>query len=325
MKNGWKGGYGRSGATTLAALAAALCLAVSAVPARADESPKYAERGVSAYRAGKYDLARMFFAKALQDAVLRGREEWVAKATFNLVDLEMESDDLGEAGRLLEGMSPRDPGARAIWLWKRSQLEFMRRRQREALVLIDSALVLVGSAGEAAAAESVALPMRTDRLRYRIRSDAPSAWGREYEALRGRIGRRKSAPLDAMASMARGNYGRADSLWNEAIGYYRDQGRLAKMAACLNQSAIGLFALGRREEASEANARAVAIYGELGLEIPALKSQALRLLLVEDEAELAKLRRDMDLLGQRFTGFDLKGILDEYSHSLRIGVTRPGD
>lgn len=307
------------------ALAAALWLAVATVPARADESPKYAERGVSAYQAGKYDLARMFFAKALQDAVLRGRDEWVAKATFNLVDLELEAHDEAEAGRLLEGMNARQPGVRALWLWKRSQLAFMRRQNREALVLIDSAMDLVARAGEVGAGESAALPMQTDRLRYRIQSEAPSSWAAEYEKLRGRIDRRKSAPLDAMASMARGNYSRADSLWREAMGYYRDQGRLAKVAACLNQSAIGLYAMGKREEASEANSRAVAIYGELGLEIPGLKSQALRMLLVEDAGELAKLRRDMDLLGQRFTGFDLKGILDEYSHSLRIGVTRPGN
>jgi hypothetical protein len=120
-----------------------------------------------------------------------------------------------------------------------------------------------------------------------------------------------------MAAMARQEFAKADTLWREAMGYYRDQGRLAKVAACLNQSAICRFSLGRREEALETNARAVAIFAELGLEIPGLKTQALRLLLMEDGPELAKLRQDMDLVGQRFSGFDLQGILDEYSHNLR--------
>jgi tetratricopeptide (TPR) repeat protein len=129
-------------------------------------------------------------------------------------------------------------------------------------------------------------------------------------------------PLDAMAAMARKDFTKADTLWREAMGYYRDQGRLAKVAGCLNQSALCLFSLGRRQEALEVNARAVAVYGDLGLEIPGLKAQALRLLLVEDGPELAKLRQDMDLVGQRFSGFDLQGILNEYSHTLR--VDRPG-
>jgi hypothetical protein len=55
----------------------------------------------------------------------------------------------------------------------------------------------------------------------------------------------------------------------------------------------------------------------LGLEVPGLKAQALKLLLVEDQRELAKLRQDMDLVGQRFTGFDLQGLLDEYSQNMR--------
>jgi hypothetical protein len=120
-----------------------------------------------------------------------------------------------------------------------------------------------------------------------------------------------------MAAMARKEYGLADTLWREAMGYYRDHGRLAKVAGCLNQSAICQFSLGRRGEAVESNARAVAIFGELGLEMPGLKAQALKLLLVDDERELAKLRQDMDLVGQRFSGFDLQGILDEYSQNLR--------
>jgi hypothetical protein len=57
----------------IAALAWGFTLAMAAGrPACADESPKYAERGIAAYHAGKYDLARLFFAKALQDAVLKG-------------------------------------------------------------------------------------------------------------------------------------------------------------------------------------------------------------------------------------------------------------
>jgi tetratricopeptide (TPR) repeat protein len=119
--------------------------------------------------------------------------------------------------------------------------------------------------------------------------------------------------------MARNDFARADTLWRQAVDAYRDEGRLAKAAAGLNQSALCLFSLGRREEALEANARAVAIYGELGLELPGLKAQALRLLLVDDERQLAKLRQDMDLVGQRYSGFDLQGILDEYSHRMRVG------
>ena len=88
--------------------------------------------------------------------------------------------------------------------------------------------------------------MGLDRLRYLILSREPSAWASQYEALRKRLGRVRSAPLDAMAAMARKEFAKADTLWREAMGYYRDQGRLAKVAACLNQSAICLFSLGRR-------------------------------------------------------------------------------
>ncbi|HKP97512.1 MAG TPA: hypothetical protein VJ385_17335 [Fibrobacteria bacterium] len=279
--------------------------------ARADDSPKYAERGLSAYHAGKYDLARMFFSKALQDAVLKGRDDWIAKATFNLVDLELESNNEMEAGRLLDGVNVRDRGLRSLWLWKRSQLAFQQRRFPLALEWVDSALGL--AKGDAPKETS----MRLDRMRYLIHSREPSVWASQYETFRKSLPRERAVPLDAMAAMARKEYALADTLWQEAMGYYRDQGRLAKVAGCLNRSALCLFSLGRRAEALESNSRAVAIFGELGLEVPGLKAQALRLLLVQDERELAKLRQDMDLVGQRFSGFDLQGILDEYSQNLR--------
>lgn len=299
-------------------LGLALCLGF-AFPAkvRADDSPKYGERGMSAYYAGKYDLARMFFSKALQDAILKGKDEWIAKATLNLVDVELESNQEGDAARLLENINPRDKALRSLWIWKRSQLLFQQRRYSAAVEAVDSALML--AEGDEARETSMGL----DRLRYLIQSREPSVWSSQYESFRKRLGRIRSTPLDAMAAMARKEYQKADTLWREAMGYYRDQGRLAKVAGCLNQSAICLFSLGRRQEALEHNTRAVAIFGELGLEMPGLKAQALRLLLIEDDRELAKLRQDMDLVGQRFSGFDLKGILDEYSQSLRDGRDGP--
>lgn len=281
--------------------------------ARADDSPKYAERGISAYSAGKYDLARMFFAKALQDAVLKGKEEWIAKATLNLADVEMETGEEEEADRLLEGLVVRDKALRSLWYWKRSQAAFARRRGEQAVILVDSALRLsAGNPGRD-------LPMRGDRLRYLIQTREPSAWAADLESWRKLAGKHRAPSIEALAAMSRKEFALADSLWRQAGDAYCEQGRLAKAAACLNQSALCLFSLGRRDEALEANARAVAIYGELGLELPGLKAQALRLLLVEDAGQLAKLRQDMDLVGQRFSGFDLQGILDEYSHSLRDG------
>ncbi|MEO7424693.1 MAG: hypothetical protein ABI036_05860 [Fibrobacteria bacterium] len=284
--------------------------------ARADDSPKYAERGLSAYYAGKYDLARMFFSKALQDAVLKGKDEWIAKATFNLVDLEMEAGNEMEASRLLEGVAVRDRGVRSLWLWKRSQLAFLQRQYPSSMALVDSALDL--AKGDAARQTSMGL----DRMRYLIQSREIAAWASQYQSFRKTVGRERCAPLDAMAAMARKDFAAADTLWREAMGYYRNQGRLAKMAGCLNQSAICLFSRGLRVEAVETNARAVAVFTELGLEIPGLKAQALRLLLLDDNRELAKLRQDMDLVGQRFSGFDLQGILDEYSQNMR--GSRPG-
>jgi tetratricopeptide (TPR) repeat protein len=198
-----------------------------------------------------------------------------------------------------------------LWLWKRSQLAFQQRRYPASLELVDSALGL--AKGDAARETSMGL----DHMRYLIRSKDPAEWSSRYESFRKGLPRQRAVPLDAMAAMSRKDYALADTLWHEAMGYYRDQGRLAKVAGCLNQSALCLFALGRRGEAAESNSRAVAIYGELGLEVPGLKAQALRLLLVQDEGELAKLRQDMDLVGQRFSGFDLQGILDEYSQSMR--------
>jgi tetratricopeptide (TPR) repeat protein len=302
-----------AGRRALGSALAGLALFALASAARADDSPKYAERGIAAYSAGKYDLARMFFAKALQDAVLKGKEEWIAKATLNLADLELESGEEEEADRLLEGLAVRDKGLRSLWYWKRSQSAFGRRHGDQAVALIDSALRL--AKGDPARE----IPMRADRLRYLIQSREPSAWTAELESWRKLSGKRKTPSIEALAAMSRKDFARADSLWRQAGDGYREQGRLAKAAACMNQSALCLFSLGRREEALEANGRAVAIYGELGLELPGLKAQALRLLLVEDESQLAKLRQDMDLVGQRFSGFDLQGILDEYSHSLRDG------
>ncbi len=307
--------------STLAALIVGLCLLLPGGYARADDSPKYAERGLAAYYAGKYDLARLFFAKALQDAILKGKEEWVAKATLNLVDVEMESLEEREAARLLEGLTTRDKGLRSLIVWKRSQLAYQLRNFPQALSLVDSALLL--AKGDPAKE----MAMRLDRLRYLIQSKEPPAWAADFEAFHkytGRLDRGRVSGMDAMAAMARREFGKADTLWRSAMVYYRDQGRLAKVAACLNQSALCLFSSGHKEEAQESNARAVAIYAELGLEMPGLRAQALRLLLVEDPRELAKLRQDMDLLGQRFSGFDLQGILDEYSHSMHFGRIGPG-
>jgi tetratricopeptide (TPR) repeat protein len=296
-------------------------LLCSAVPLRADDSPKYAERGIQAYSAGKYDLARLFFSRALQDAVLKGKEEWVAKATLNLVDVELESMDEREAQRLLDGLTSRDRGLGSLAVWKRSQLAFLQRRYPAAVALADSALLL------GAPDRATETSMRLDRLRYLIQSRDPAEWKSEYETFRARLGRddkARAASLDAAAAMARGDYAKADSLWEQAMINYRDKGRLAKVAACLNQVAVCRFSLGRKQAALDANTRAVAVYGELGLVMPGLRAQALRLLLVDDERELAKLREDMDLVGQRLSGFDLQGILDEYSHSLRASHLGPG-
>jgi hypothetical protein len=169
--------------------------------------------------------------------------------------------------------------------------------------------------------------MQLDRLRYLIQSREPDVWGQEYVDFCKHLGRLdpgRTAGLQAMAAMARKEFGQAEPFWQQAIVYYRDHGRLAKVAACLNQQAICLFASGHREDAQQANSRSVAIYSELGLDIPGLKAQALRLLLIEDPRELAKLRQDMDLLGQRFNGFDLQVVLNEYSHSMHYGRIGPG-
>jgi tetratricopeptide (TPR) repeat protein len=283
-------------------------------PIFADDSPKFAERGVAAYAAGKYDLARLFFSRALQDAVLKGKEDWIAKATFNLVDLELECMDEAEAARLLDGLTVTDHGMAALAAWKRSQLAFLKRQYPQAVSLADSALRL------GPPEKALETAVRLDRLRYLIQSRDPSEWKTEYEDFRGSLGRddrARAASLDGAASMARGDFARADSLWQKALVHYRDHGRLAKVASCLNQIAICRYSLGRGQEALDANTRAVAVYGELGLSLPGLRAQALRLLLVDDGAELAKLRQDMDLVGQRLSGFDLQGILNEYSHALR--------
>jgi tetratricopeptide (TPR) repeat protein len=283
-------------------------------PAFADDSPKYAERGIAAYSAGKYDLARLFFSRALQDAVLKGNEAWIARATLNLVDLELESMDEHEAQRLLDGFTAADRGLASLAVWKRSQLAFLQRRYPAAVTLADSALRL-GPPDRAAETS-----MRLDRLRYLIQGRDPSVWKTDFADVRGRLGRDdkgRAAGLDGAAAMARGDFAAAEAFWQAAMAHYRKSGRLAKVAACLNQIAVCRFSQGRRQEALDANTRAVAVYGELGLALPGLRAQALRLLLVEDDRELAKLREDMDLVGQRLSGFDLQGILDEYSHTLR--------
>jgi hypothetical protein len=303
--------------TVRSALALVFALASASL---ADDSPKHAERGVQAYREGKFDLARLFFTKALQDAVLKGREEWVAKATLNLADLELEAMEEEEAGRLLESVKTRKPELLSLVLWKRSQLAFLRRRHGEALSLVDSALRL--SAGD----REMEASLRQDRLRYLIQGREPYAWEEEYGRYMDGLGsaaRGRALALEAAAEMARKRFGRADTLWREAMARYRDQGRLAKVAACFNQSAICLFSRGLRTEALDMNARAVAVYAELGLAVPGLRAQALRLILADDEGELAKLRREMDLVGQRLEGFDLQGILDEYSHSMRGAPALP--
>lgn len=304
--------------------AACLALLLSAAPPRAEDSPRHAERGVQAYRSGKFDLARVFFTHALQDAVLKGNEEWIVKATLNLADLELEAMEEREAERLLEGVGTRDPALRCLTLWKRSQLAFLRRRHDQAVSLADSALELDGRAGRDGAR---ALALRADRLRYLIASRPPAEWEKEYRGLLPRLpglDAGRAASLEASAAMARQDYPRADSLWKAATAHYREQGRLAKVGACLNQQAMALFSRGLREDALDANARAVAVFTELGLAMPGLRAHALRLLLVEDGVELAKLRQDMDLVGRRFDGFDLPGILEEYSQSLPAASRRPG-
>ena len=305
----------------LAILIAALC---AAQPARADDSPRHAERGVQAYRSGKFDLARVFFTHALQDAVLKGKEEWIVKATLNLADLELEAMEEQEAERLLEGVGTRDPALRCLTLWKRSQLAFLRRRHSEAVSLADSALALDARAGRDKAR---ALALRADRLRYLIASRPPAEWEKEYRELSPRLpglDAGRAASLEASEAMARQDYPRADSLWKAATSHYREQGRLAKVGACLNQQAMALFSRGLREEALDANARAVAVFAELGLPMPGLRAQALRLLLVEDGVELARLRQDMDLVVRRIDGFDLQGILEEYSQNLPAASRGPG-
>lgn len=290
-------------------------------PVRADDSHKHAERGVQAYQAGKYDLARMFFTRALQDAVLKGKDEWAAKATLNLVDIELESMDEAEAGRLLDNLNSRDPHMRCLTLWKRSQLAYLKRDHVRAIAQADSALRLAKD-------NALVTAVRLDRLRYLIASREPAEWAKEYDAVRSRLGsaeRGRAASLEASVAMARKDFAKADTLWRRAIEYYRAQGRHAKVAACMNQSAVTLFSLGHREDALDRNARAVASYAELGLAMPGLRAQALRLLLVNDDRELARLRREMDLLGLRHGGFDLQGILDEYAQALRGSpATRPG-
>lgn len=282
----------------------------------ADDSPIYAVRGMSAYKAGKYELAKMFFTKALQDAVLKGNEDWVVKATLNLVDLNLEMMDDSEASRLLEGLTTHNRNYLSLILWKKSQVAYDLRQFSAAISLIDSALKIAKVNG----GNEVGIEL--DRLRYLIQIGSESVWRPLYlsfNSRKGKLDKGRVAGLDALVAMSQKEWGKADTLWQLATNYYRDKGRLAKVASGLNQSAVCKFSLGHREDALETNQRAVSILGELGLEIPGLKAQALRLLLIENPSELAKIRKDMDLLGQRLGGFDLQGILDEYSRSLQYG------
>ncbi len=160
--------------------------------AAADDSPKHAERGVQAYRAGKHVLARMFFDKALQDATLKGREDWAVLATLNLVDLDLEAMEEQEAERRLGGLTARDPGLRTLVLWKRSQVSFQRRRYDRAIAQVDSALRL---AGKDRARETA---LRLDRLRYLVHSRGPEDWAAELAALRLRLPGGEAARLAAV-------------------------------------------------------------------------------------------------------------------------------
>ncbi len=281
-----------------------------------DTSPKLSGRGLQAYHAGKYDLAKLFFNQALQDAVLKGHEEWVVKSALNLVDLELDAQNTAEAAKILKTLQPSENKAlQGFILWKKSQCSFLDHQFAMALMEIEKAMPLLPNHSP----ELMALQF--DQYKYLLSAKKFIAHKEEYQKFKASLSKKdqwRALPLEAKILMSENNFGDAAKIWNECTASYREKGQLQKTAASLNQLAICQFRNGQKELAKEANSKAIGIYGELGLLIPGLKAQALKMSLTEDKTELAKLQQDMDLVGQRVSQFDLQEVLHEYAQVLAI-------
>jgi tetratricopeptide (TPR) repeat protein len=266
---------------------------------------------VEAYRAGRMDLAKLFFERAYRQSALEGRPDWTARAACNLADLALESRALGEAERWLEAVADARGEAGALVLWKRSQLLHARKRPREAIAALDSSLQMSRPGG------LLEDRMELDRLRYLFTLEDSAAWDERFEAFRQRLRssrRGEALGLWAWASMRRGRFAQAESLWSEAAGHYREERRLLGVGEALSHRALCLHALDRRSEALRLADQAEGVFEEMGFTVGQLRAAALRLLLEED-AVLAKSAREIDFLPGARRGDDWSELLDDYAQS----------
>lgn len=280
----------------------------------AQGSPEWALRGVKAYQEGRLELSRMYFQRAMEDAVLRGMDEWLVKAALNLIDLELESHDIAAALLILD-KTPRSshPELEALLLWKKAQILHAQKRVNEAAFVCDSALAVLPSGHAARPA------LEADRIRIAISRGTSPEWSpllKNFIKKHGKKERILQRSLRATAAMQMGAFKEAQELWSLLVEDFRGQGRLSQVAASLNKLAVCRLALGDSLAALEENNKAVGIYRELGLLVPALTAQALKLLIEKDTVLLAKSRREMDLVSLGSTGFDLQDVLDEYAQIL---------
>ncbi len=282
--------------------------------ANGQSSPEWALKGRNAYQDGRLDLARMYFQRAMEEAVLNGVDDWLVKAALNLIDVELEAHNLEDALKLLDQVpSSSDPELRSLVLWKKSQALHAQKRVHEASVVCDSALSLLPRGHMAKPS------MEADRLRIALSGDKNGEWDSDLKRFEKKYGNKEKVlvrSLRAAAAMHEGNFTEAADLWRRLAVDYRERGRLSQVAASLNRLALCGLALGDSAAALEDNRKAVGIYREMGLALPALRAHALIFLIGGDDAELAKSRREMDFVGLGRTGFDLQDVLDEYAQFL---------
>ncbi len=278
-------------------------------------APHLAQRGLDAYKKGNYESAYLYFNRALEKAVLEAREDWKVMAVLNLTDLDMDSERFIKAEKRMEALSrPESHELEALLLWKRSQCAFRLGKSDQAMLLLDSALAV--DAGH----KEYELAMQQDRLRYRLENDSSQTeqWLYDFEVLQKETSKAKRpglVELRALYEMQRRDYKSALQFWKKAIDYNRDRRKLLRMASCIREQALCYIALNQLEEANTLVLSSSGIYEQLGLHLPSLKTQALQLFILQDPGALAKLRRDLDLIGQGVNGFNLAIVLSQYQES----------
>ncbi len=278
-------------------------------------------KGIEHLKNGQYSRSVKVLREALKKTLISGREDWVIKASLNLVDLELTAFNLENAKAYLNSLPESEEGhIQALSAWKKAQLAYYQGDNMEREKQMEIAL------GICAEDYDVCPYIVLDSYRMQVKEkgihEMESTW-QDFLNKAAKNIRSSAADINALVLMKKGAFAKADEEWDKAIDMYREAGRLTAMAHCQNKKALSLLAQGEEKKARELNQQAVMVFNAMGLKKPSLQCQLLELFFSDGPSQMDKIQKNLDIVGLTLEDWEIQFALKNYQNLAPVSLSVP--